>query len=64
MPEVAPEVVAEHGRWTVYLLVLTAEGVERRRLASYPTESLARTSAATLARTVCRRRPPREAAGD
>ena len=57
--EVQTEVVAEHGQWVVYLLVVTPEGVERRRLESYFTETKARLAADVIRRTAARRRAPR-----
>ncbi|MCL8025402.1 hypothetical protein [Nocardioides bruguierae] len=60
MPEVSTEVVAEHGQWAVYLLVLGPDGVDRRRLAGYRSASLARTAARVVERSANRRRVPVE----
>lgn len=57
--EVQTEVVAEHGQWTVYLLLLTPQGIDRRRLETYFTEAKARLAADVITRTAARRRPPR-----
>ena len=62
--DVTTQVVAEQGRWTVYLVVTSPEGVERRRLDSWPTEAKARLAADVVRRSAARRRPPREEPGD
>jgi len=58
--EVQTEVVPERGQWTVYLLVLSPEGIERRRLQTYFTQAKALLAADVIRRTAARRRPPRE----
>ncbi len=59
--EVQTEVVAERGQWTVYLVVISPEGVERRSLETHRTEARARLAAEVVRRTAARRRAPREA---
>ena len=58
--EVQTEVVQEGGQWTVYLLVLTPEGVDRRRLQTYRTQARAQQAADVIRRAAARRRPPVE----
>lgn len=58
--EVQTEVVAEHGQWTVYLVVITPEGVDRRALETHRSEARARLAADVVRRTAARRRAPRE----
>jgi len=58
--EVQTEVVPESGQWTVYLVIITPSGLERRRLQSYLHESTARLAADVIRRTAARRRSPRE----
>lgn len=57
--DVTTTVEKERGRWVVYLVVTSSEGVERRRLSDYPTEPKARLAADVVRRTAARRRPPR-----
>lgn len=56
--DVSTEVVQEHGQWTVYLLVVTEAGVERRRLEIYRTKPAAELAADLIRRTTARRRNP------
>lgn len=58
--EVQTEVVLERGQWVLYLLILTPEGIDRRRLQTYIHEHKARLEADVIRRTSARRRPPRE----
>lgn len=50
------EVSPENGQWTVWLIVTTPDGVERRPLRTCFTEAEARIIATTLGRSVARRR--------
>lgn len=56
MDEVTAEIGQENGQWVVYLVVLTPDGVQRRRLETHPTARRAELSAAAINRTVARRR--------
>ena len=62
--EVQTEVVPERGQWAVYLVILTPEGIQRRRLESYIHESRAQLAADVIRRTAARRRAPKEAPDD
>lgn len=46
---VQAEVLLEDGAWTVYLEVWFVDGVERRRISSYPSEKKARIAARWIA---------------
>lgn len=54
--EVQTEVIPERGQWAVYLLVLTPDGVSRRRLGTHRSEARARLAASVVSRTAARRR--------
>ena len=56
--EVVTEVREERGRWVVDIVVLTDDGVERRRLGDHATQRQAVLAADVVRRTVARRRPP------
>lgn len=56
---VETQVEQESGRWNVYLVVTTPEGVERRLLTSHHTRADAERMASTTTRTARRRRSPR-----
>lgn len=56
--DVHTEVVQERGQWTVFLLVVTEAGVERRRLETYRTQRAAELAADLIRRTTARRRNP------
>ena len=59
--EVQTEVVKEHGQWSVYLLIMTPQGIDRRRLeTTFFHEAKAHLAADVIRRTAARRRPPRE----
>lgn len=58
--EVTTEVVKESGQWTVYLLVLTDQGVERRAVSTHRSLARARLAADVIRRTSARRRSPVE----
>ncbi len=62
--EVTTQVALERGQWVVYLLVTSAEGVERRPVGAHRSERTARVMADTVARTAARRRAPRGEADD
>lgn len=57
--EVETTVRLQRGRWAVYLLVTTPDGVEERHLTDYSTEATAKLMADVVRRTAARRRPPR-----
>ncbi len=59
------EVVEDRRQWVVYLLLITMEGVERRRLSAHRTEREARLTASLVQRTAQRRQrpPPEDLAG-
>ena len=42
---VQSEVVRENGQWVLYLEVWFVDGIQRRRIDSYPSEAKARTAA-------------------
>lgn len=52
------EVVEDCRQWVVYLLVMSTEGVERRRLSAHRTENEARLTASLVQRAAHRRGPP------
>jgi hypothetical protein len=58
--EVTAEVVEERGQWTVYLLVLTDQGLERRAVSTHRSPALAKLAADVIRRTTARRRAPVE----
>ena len=62
--EVQTEVVPERGQWAVYLLVLTPDGIHRRRLGTHRSEARARLAAGVVIRVAARRRAPRERGDD
>ena len=62
--EVQTEVALESGQWVVYLLVITPEGIDRRRHQTYFTEAKARFAADVIRRTAARRRAPRSGPDD
>jgi len=62
--EVQTEVAQEAGQWAVYLLVLSPEGVERRRLQTYRTQLKAEQAASLIRRAAARRRRPPEGFDD
>ena len=47
---VETEIVPENGQWAVDIIVFFADGVVRRRIATYRTESLAKISASAVKR--------------
>ena len=47
---VETEIVAERGQWAVDVIVFFADGVVRRRIATYRTEALAKISASSIKR--------------
>lgn len=47
---VETEVVAERGQWAVDIIVIFTDGVVRRRISTYRTETLARISANCIRR--------------
>lgn len=47
---VETEVVAERGQWAVDIIVIFTDGVVRRRISTYRTETLARISAKYIKR--------------
>ncbi len=59
-PEVSTEVVKESGQWTVYLLVITDQGVERRAVSTHVSLVRATLAADVIRRTASRRRAPVE----
>ena len=62
--EIQTEVAQEAGQWVVYLLVLSPEGVERRRLQAYRTQFKAEQAATLIRRAAARRRRPPEGPDD
>ncbi len=60
MPEVETEVVRESGQWSVYLVVLSSGGTERRLVGTHVTQERALRSADLIRRAAARRRPRRE----
>lgn len=52
------EVVEESRQWVVYLLVIDADGVDRRRLSAHRTEREALVWASMVRRTAHRRHAP------
>lgn len=58
--EVSTHVVPENGQWTVYLVVVTPDGVQRRPVQTHRSQARARLAADVLRRTAARRRSPRE----
>lgn len=58
--EVQTEVLAEGGLWSVYVVVLTDEGVDRRLVETHFSRESALTAAAVIRRAAARRRPPRQ----
>ena len=62
--EVQTEVIRERGQWSVYLLVITPEGVDRRLLKTCFTRQQALLTADVVRRTAARRRTWRGEAGD
>lgn len=58
---VRTEVVEERRQWVVYLLLIGAQGVERRRLSAHRSEREAQLTASLVQRAAHRRqRPPPE----
>lgn len=49
-PSVETVVVEDHGQWAVDLIVISDDGVVRRRINTYRTEKLARISAGYIKR--------------
>lgn len=62
--EVTTEVVRESGQWTVYLVVITDQGVERRAVSTHRSPALAKLAADVIRRTTARRRAPVEGNDD
>lgn len=58
--EVTTEVIQESGQWTVYLLVISDQGVERRAVSTHRSSALANLAADVIRRTATRRRAPVE----